>query len=155
MHHSPNRFNQTYCFSLLLATLIFTGLISTSCSNKNIQPETKERYFILGSGGGFSGLYEEYKVHRTGQVEWYDFKAKKYMPYSVMTPKLTKQTFDKLEALGIESKNIDKPGNFTYYIELTSGDNRHKIKWNDELRSSLIDIQRFFNKTEGLLKNLK
>jgi hypothetical protein len=141
--------------ALRFAFLIFMTWNMTSCTKKIASGVNHGTYFVIGSGGGVSGQYEEYRVYDTGLVQWFDFSANKYVPYSYLNLKKLNETWGQLKELQIDKIKLDAPGNFTYYIEWFNDGVSYKVKWNDELMNRPKALHEFFVETEHHLKNLK
>ena len=151
--HSAIRFFLMYAF----VPLMTIGLIS--CTKKSVTTSnaapTAESFFIIGSGGGVTGKYTQYKVFEKGSVELYDFKSKKYIPYSTLSMSLNEKLWTELQALNLSKMNIDQPGNYTYYIEIEAPAGRHKVKWSDEFEGTPPELKQFFRTAENALRETK
>ena len=140
------------CCSFMLSAF----MIIPSCTKKMAPIDSSVKsYFIIGSGGGVSGQYIQYKVYQTGMVEWYNFELTKYVPYSTLSSKMTAEIWNQLEQLHLQQIILDDPGNFTYYIELIKDGSNHKLKWSDESINRPPALHQFFTQVEYKLKNLK
>ena len=133
------------------------ALITTmSCNQKAVvKTDTPSDYFELGSGGGFTGAYEQYKVDESGEVMLYDFDGQKYIPYTQLSTSATEKVWTELKALNIKQKKLDQPGNFNYYIRVSEKDTMSSVKWNDAYAYVPKELKSFFSRTELLLKNTK
>ena len=114
-------------FSLcLIATLIFMLPSLCSCNKRTAQVEAPERNFVLGSGGGVSGQYEQYKLFENGRVEWYDFEKKAYVSYKTLSASLNNKIWQQFDELAISNMSIDIPGNFNHYLEFFENNEKKK-----------------------------
>jgi len=149
----------TYFYRGFLPLIGLFLIIGVSCSKKTASadstPVASNIYFIIGSGGGVSGLYEQYKVYPSGVVEWYNFDEKTYVPYSTLAASSNKDIWTDFQALNVMDQNIDRPGNYSYYIEEVNGDRRNRVTWSDENDMPIPTFKSFFRTTERLLKNTK
>lgn len=143
-------------YGVLLAIMLSPALFFlTSCHKKTseVNASVKEAYFIIGSGGGVAGRYEQFKVYQHGGTVRYDFENKYYLPYSTLSTRMNAEIWEKLKAIKITSLSIDDPGNFTYYVELIDNDKSNKVIWNDETDFVPSELKSFFNLVEKTLKN--
>jgi len=113
---------------------------SVSSTNDN-QPT----YFIIGSGGGFTGLYTQYKINSTGLIETYNFNTNTYQPYNQVNKSKVKQYFNRIEALNLRNMSFNKPGNITDYIIVISDNQKlNRIAWDNGSSEISPEIIAFF-----------
>jgi len=124
-----------YLACILLAVLIIYSCKSQKINNQQIdnsnKEETKNTFFIIGSGGGFTGKYNHFKVHNSGKVEKLSDETKIYESYSKIEKYLIANYFKELEALNIGEMDYDHPGNMTFFIQVVYDSKLHTIKWGD------------------------
>ena len=136
-------------FNLLLSfsTILLIG--SFSCNQpKEIVTEQLDRSFILGSGGGFTGAYETYRIHNSGKIEQQSVDFESYSFLKKIPADSAVVCFKALDALGIEDYTFDQPGNMTYFIEL----NGAIIKWGKSGHTIRKDIDIFFKRTRKMVR---
>ena len=106
-------------------TLIIFSLILFSCnsSKKVVSNESEpENYFIIGTGGGFTGLYTQYKIYDSGVIEIYDFENKSYQQYETVSKDQVEDFFDQIVKLDLINIDYSIPGNISDYIDVLSTD---------------------------------
>ncbi len=130
-----------------------TLLLATGCSPKNNATRKNMESFIIGSGGGVSGLYEQYRIFENGKIEQYNFETKSYQSYTNLSASANSSVWNAFRSLDVKKFEIDDPGNYTYYIKWENNGTMQKILWSDETALPLKELRKFFADTEFLVKN--
>jgi hypothetical protein len=134
-------------FSLLL--LVFSILMVVSCGNtKKINENQSNRYFLMGSGGGFTSVYTTYRIHSSGKVEMSKSALKGYSFFKNLPTDSVKKMFSDLDALSLASYNFNSPGNITYFLVVDG----HMVKWGAATKPVRNDISIFFEQARKFLK---
>jgi len=140
-------------------TLLVFSLILFSCnsSKKVTSQEIKQpAYFIIGSGGGFTGLYTQYKIDDSGIIELYDFESKTYHHFHNVSKSKVKDFFIQIEELNLNKVDYIKPGNISDYIEvLTPEQTLNRIVWANSTSEQRPDIIQFYDKVMLFIKGLE
>jgi len=132
--------------------------VLSSCNQeKNISSfeNTKSDYFIIGSGGGFTGQYTQYKVFNNGNVEIYDFSSKTYSQFKTADKSKLNDFFNSINSLELNTYKFNKPGNITNYIEVNStNDLLNRIVWNKGSTEINPAVENLFNDIFEFIKSL-
>jgi hypothetical protein len=112
-------------------------------------------YFIIGSGGGVTGLYEEYKIHKSGDVYNYNFDEKEFEFYSKMPAKNRNSFFKLLNEIDFNKNKFEKPGNYNYYLQEGDGAQKIRILWNDQDLINNPKILGFYDAIDNWIRNNK
>ena len=137
-----------FIHTLLLLCLL--NLVSMACNSpRNAAAQQTERSFIMGSGGGFTGAYETYRMYTTGKIEQQNTDFESYSLLKIIPIDSAIEAFNALDALAIEDYSFDRPGNMTYLIELDS----NRIKWGAADYPIRKDIDVFFKRIRKMIKS--
>ncbi len=127
-------------------TIFFIALILNSCNllkpnnidtntstevEETVTPTTKTSYFIISEGGGFTGLYTQYKVSENGKVELYNEENDSFSLKGKLTSAAAKEIFDQLSDLRLAEYEYYKPGNLNYRIRIPGEPRDNLIIWSD------------------------
>ncbi len=132
---------------LVLATFLIFSCKTTTYTIDNL-PE-KQLYF--GSGGGFTGMVNEYlllengqlfKVPSPGQLEEMD-KVKKKKAESI---------YMDYETLGFKELIFNQPGNIYYFIRMVDGESENFISWSDQRPLPEVKMMDFY---KSLMETVK
>lgn len=105
----------------------------------------KTACFEIGSGGGFTGKYIEYKVCSNGKI--YDISnGQKETLFATFDKNKIKNIFSEFDKLNLDQLIFSAPGNMNYYIRITTENGTHEIKWGDFKKSPPQNILNFYNK---------
>ncbi|MBU3659503.1 MAG: hypothetical protein FGM14_06525 [Flavobacteriales bacterium] len=107
--------------------LLIVTLYSCTTSKDIVKTEIIE--IVFGSGGGFTGEINSYKLTANGKIYNKESELKKIKLKKTLT--LFNQA-DKIKNL-----NFNEPGNMYSFIEIITKDNTNKIVWS--LGSSNVD----------------
>lgn len=112
---------------LILFTLTIT--LSGCKSNEKVQRDLSKVQILVGSGGGFTGFYTEYKILGTGKVERYTSKDEKTAAIGNVPIDSIRVWVNELDRMNFYGIELNQPGNMSYYLELTEPEKKNRIKW--------------------------
>ena len=145
-------------FNPRLALIIF-GLILFSCnsSKKAVLHENEiESYFIIGTGGGFTGEYTQYKIFESGLIEIYAFENKTYHQYKIVNKKQVSDFFNEIDKLDLIDIEYSIPGNISDYIDVLSNDQTiNHIVWANGTNDFNPEIIKFHENVMRFIKDLE
>jgi hypothetical protein len=138
-------------------TLLVFSIILISCNHSKkvaSQEVETENYFIIGSGGGVSGLYTQYKIYDSGLIEIYDFEKETYGLYLTVDKNQVDEFFNQIIKLDLKNTDYSIPGNISDYIDVLTDDRTiNHIVWdnsssndfNPEIIQLYDSVMRFIN----------
>ena len=141
-----------------MISLIFTLMLFSCQGSKSVSSVESEQptYFIVGTGGGFTGLYKQYKFYQNGIIENYDFKQKSYQSFKKVKPKEVEMFFKQIKELKLNMVHFNKPGNVSDYIEVLGPDQTlNRIQWANGSTDISPEIIRFHKNAMLFIKNLE
>ena len=140
-------------------TLLVFSLVLFSCNSSRKVTSQKiesENYFIIGSGGGFTGLYTQYKIYDSGLIEIYDFENKTYHQYSAADKSQIDDFFDQIIKLDLINIDYSIPGNISDYIDVLSTDQTiNHIVWANGSNDFSPEIIKFHENLMRFIKDQK
>ena len=120
------------------------------------QETDPENYFIIGTGGGFTGLYTQYKIYNTGLIEFYDFEKKTYHQYKTVNKDQVDDFFDQIIKLDLIHIDYSTPGNISDYIEVPGSDKTlNRIVWANSTSNFNSDVIQFYESVMQFIKDQK
>ena len=134
---------------IYLLFILLTPLLTNNCNSQkmnNGKTSGNDKFFIIGSGGGFTGEYKQFKVHESGEVEKLADDNEEYEHYSELEKSLADSFFQELETLHIADQNFIHPGDMSFYLGVMKGEELHMVKWGDERYPMDKNIKNFFEK---------
>lgn len=147
---------------ITLSIYLFLVFTFSACKQNKIietpndSKENKTGYFIVGEGGGFTGLYEQYKIKQNGDIEAYDFNTDAYTLLKKVKESDVEVFFTKIDELELAEVEVNIPGNMSQYIEINyNGIKEHIITWELGSRSVDANIQAFFKESFSFCENFK
>ena len=147
---------------------LFLALMLNSCKTtaptpveENTSTEVKETevattgkgYFIIGEGGGFTGLYTQYKVSENGKVEIYNEEDESFTLKGKLASATAKEIFTQLRVLKLNEYEFYKPGNLNYRIKIPGEPRANLITWSDS-NSPDEEVLLFYKKVMNEISNL-
>jgi len=136
--------------------LIFSLIIFSCQGSKSVTSMESEQstYFIVGTGGGFTGLYNQYKIYQNGIIENYDFSQKSYRSFKKVKPTEVEMFFKQIKELNLSKVDFNKPGNVSDYIDVLGPDQKlNRIQWANSSTDISPDIIRFHENAMRLIKD--
>lgn len=111
-------------------TLVFISIIFFSCSStKQSYEDYKGDSIVIGFGGGFSGLYKEYVLHKNGNIYINNLTDKKVSKIGYLPKNTSLQIFKNIEVLGLTGIHKNDPGNMNRYLVFDIDGEKNKILW--------------------------
>lgn len=125
-------------------------MLATACSSGRDAAATPGPgdTVILGSGGGFSGVYTGYRIAGTGTVWGWEQRPASgdtTWPMLEFPSETTSTIFSELAATGFASVAFDRPGNLTSFVTLVTDTSRHTVRWGDLRTDPPVEVQRFYD----------
>jgi len=118
---------------MALRFIIFSLIISLQFSCKTKQVMSPDNYegakLTFGTSGGFAMLTSENYILESGELFYYESRGGNTLNYGKIDKGVVTQIFDNYTTLGFDKLNINDPGNLSYYIKMTEGDEEKIIKW--------------------------
>lgn len=144
-------------YSRLILLIISTLLFSCNSSKKVVSPNNEpENYFIIGSGGGFTGQYTQYKISDSGLIESYDFENNTYQSYKSVNKNQVADFFDQIIALDLRGLDYSIPGNISEYIDVLKDDQTiNHIVWANGTNDINPEILAFYKSVMQFIKEQK
>lgn len=137
-----------YCLALIM------GMGAACSKSKIMSGEKAASYFVLGSGGGFTGKYEIYKIHYDGRVEIQEAASENYSPYNTLPMDSTKLYFALLDELELQNLKFKHPDNMTWFIEVHNATDTNRVSWGDLSHPVRPDIKAFFKRVNSAAKSV-
>lgn len=129
----------------LLVTAAVISLVFCN-SPKRMAGVQAPRYFVLGSGGGFTEKYDIYKIHNDGRVEVVDAAFENATPLKTLSLDSTYLYFELLDKLDLQNLKFSYPDNMTWFIEVNNSERTNRISWGDLSHPVRPDIDSFFKR---------
>ncbi|MBP7273380.1 MAG: hypothetical protein KA974_06040 [Saprospiraceae bacterium] len=123
---------------LAYITLLLTTL---SCNKKNYSPMNYEKMqVVFGNMGGFAGTTTEYTLLENGQLfkRYGQILKDDYSTLPSIGKKDMKSILKVLKAAELTNISLNKPANFSYFIEIIDKKKniQHKVIWGNEADAS-------------------
>lgn len=128
-----------------LCAILLIGF-SACKDQKELATGQPERSFIIGSGGGFTGKYNIYKIHNDGRVDIMDDSLGNYTPLKTLPLDSTNLYFEILDKLELQNFKFNYPDNMTWFIEVNNGVDSNRLNWGDITHPVRPDIHKFFKR---------
>lgn len=130
---------------LKLLFFVFIIISWWSCS-VNPQNTVIIKRYCVGQGGGFTGAYTEFSFSEDGKVYKRDFNYDRDVYYKDLSPLDLRYFLEKIQTLGIETAEINRPGNLSKYIEIRQRETSvNKLVWdanNNNAPHEIVDFQK-------------
>ncbi len=141
-----------------LSVFLITCILVACKSGKQGQTTELEfsfDYFDMGWGGGFTGQYEEFRLHKHGKVEQKNFEDGTFQHIGNLYLAEGQSIFLDLDALKPWEIDLNKPGDITQYIIVYKQERSHKITWAGHDGEGPDGLQAFFANTRRTVRELR
>lgn len=133
--------NMKKYITFLLAMFIF------SCKSV---PENQQ--ITVASGGGITGVWNEYTLKADGQLLHKASNVDSSEVVKTLSKSKTKYFFKQIEALKLNEKNMDEPGNMSYTVQFSERKKfAHKVQWGDK-KMPPDSVKTFYDSFMALMK---
>lgn len=90
----------------------------------------KAQVITVGSGGGFTGVWQEYSLKPTGEILRHTSKPDTNVLVMTLSKSDTKKIFKEIVSLDLSKKQLDEPGNMSYFLSFAEGDKfSYRVVW--------------------------
>jgi len=116
--------------TIFALAIILLGFISCKTQENTPATSTTLQKIAVGKGGGFTGAYTEFLLQEDGKVFKKDFKYDREVFIKTLSKNDLTYFWNKIEGLGLNGIDINKPGNISSYIEIKEENiSLNKITW--------------------------
>lgn len=109
--------------------LLFSLLMVSCASLKKTGSVDNFDAVYFGSGGGFTGIINTFMIDSEGYV--YKANGEEKTEIKRLKYKTLKRISKQIEKINLKEIDSQDTGNMTYFIDLQSGDEQHKVTWSD------------------------
>lgn len=90
-----------------------------------------QRTLIIGSGGGFTGIYRGYRLCSDGRVYGWSAPAGGRDTGTILftDPDSVAVFFGMIDAMNFQQLNYNDVGNMNWYVELQQHGEEHRVQW--------------------------
>ncbi len=121
-------------------------LFVSSCASIPQDVTTIVKRYCVGQGGGFTGEYIEYSFSEDGKVYKRDFDYERDVYYKDLSETDLSYFLTEIRRLGIESAELNHPGNISKYIEIRERESTiNKTTWGEYNYDPPEDMVKLFN----------
>jgi hypothetical protein len=121
-------------------------MILFSCRSTHYTPKNyKDVQLIAGNSGGVSGMIREYCLLENGQLFQTKGITGEWKELPRLKKSLTRDIFNKVTELGLETTKFSHPGNMTYYLTLKQPSRSNTIKWGESGSPPPEGIKAFYD----------
>jgi hypothetical protein len=120
--------------------LVYISVLLFSCSStKQSFEDYKGDSIAIGFGGGFSGIYNEYILHKNGDIFKKGINEGEVELKGRINKNMSLQIFRNAEILGYDNMSKNDPGNMNRYLIININGKNNKILWsaNDNTEKEL------------------
>lgn len=90
----------------------------------------KEQEIIVGSGGGFTNLWQSYTIKPSGEILYRTNKSDSVKLIQKLTIAQTKKIFKAVQGLHLDSLSQNEAGNMNHYLIFSEGKKfSYKTQW--------------------------
>lgn len=125
----------------MIATFFLSVAMLVACNtNADIQQTigrradstpTAARTLIIGSGGGFTGIYRGYRLCSDGRVYGWSAPAGGRDTGTILFTDADSVAvfFGMIDEMKFQQINYNDVGNMNWYVELQQGEKQHRVQW--------------------------
>lgn len=129
----------------MIATFILSAALLAACSSNadvqqtaghnadtlSVADSAAARTLIIGSGGGFTGIYRGYRLCSDGRVYGWSAAAGARDTGTILftDPDSVALFFGMIDEMKFQQLNYTDVGNMNWYVEFQQGDQQHRVQW--------------------------
>ncbi len=135
----------------ILLSFFMIALFTSCSSSGKMADDTKSEKLIFGSGGGFTGVYISFEIHKDGHV----FKIlpdNSQNEVKKLRKKQTREIFTQANKLKLNQPAFNHPGNMTWFIKYKIAGDSSEFKWGDSNFSPPNEIKEFYTQLNTIIK---
>jgi hypothetical protein len=136
-----------YIFTIILFSLF------ASCSTQREIFVDNPQILSFGSGGGFTNQTIEYKLHSDGKLWKYRGLENDSSWLKQLKKSQTKKIFRQAYHLGLDTLNLNSPGNMNHFIRLESKTLDNQVVWEKGSRQTQTEIIEFYKTLNQLTQS--
>jgi len=125
-------------------------MLTLTLSCKTTEKKFAYTAITFGSGGGFTGKYQDYTIKPDGKLLKNVAGAEPVL-LKTLAKTAAEKLFNKAIALKMENINFNKPANMNKYIIVTTANGEHKINWGG-VNAPNEQIAKLFDELMELIK---
>lgn len=109
-----------------------------ACKSTKLGPEHyKKSQLIFGSGGGFSGAYNEYILLDDGRLFQRNADKKSVTELKKVKSNMTDQVFNNVKTFGLDTYQHNQPQNLYYFLKYKTPKDSNNIVWSGKPENEL------------------
>ncbi|MBU1422962.1 MAG: hypothetical protein KKG06_07240 [Bacteroidetes bacterium] len=146
--------------NFIFISIILFNLIGC-CSSKDQSPkqttaQTAKYNIVIGSGGGFTGIYSGYYIDTLGNITSWEGRVFADTNLKYITT-LSREQLDKISKLVLDKNvlntNYKNSGNISSYIQLSCKNLKHSVSWSgfEPNESVPVNIREFHSQLRKII----
>ena len=140
--------------AIAFATVVFSCKTRQKDATQPKKMEKKIQYdfsILFGSGGGFTGMYDDYVLKPNGKLYKLDEENPDQLLKTIEEEEL-ELIFSKTKKLSLETLEVNEPGNITNYLGIKGQGKEHKIVWGNPGVPIPDNVMEVYTKLNELLR---
>lgn len=133
---------------------LFVALSLMSCKTYQTN-ELPDKQLIWGTGGGFSGVVNQYILLENGQLFFEDGLKHTKVELSKQQKQAAKALFNKCIDLNVTSMEMNEPGNLYYFIRYKTKEEDNTLTWGSGDYKTDENIEAFYLELQNLVEESK
>jgi len=124
------------------------------CKTTQLSPEQYDKaQIVFGSGGGFSGAYNEYTLLDDGRLFQRNKDNKSNTEIKKVDKKITTQIFNNIKTFGLDQFRHNEPQNLYYFLKYRTPADSNKIVWSGKPENQLAVVNSIYKLLIDQTKN--
>jgi len=135
----------------ILLSFFIIALFTSCSSSGKLADDKKSEKLIFGSGGGFTGKYISFEIHKDGHV-FNILSDNLQNEVKKLRKKQTREIFTQVNKLKLNQPAFNHPGNMTWFIKCWNAGDSTEFKWGDSNFSAPNEIKEFYTQLNSIVK---
>ncbi len=139
----------------LLGILLVSGLCGRLAAQEEQKQTGHQKVIVFGSGGGFSGMFEEYTLHRNGKLFYYNTFTRESRELPSIGRKQARRLHREFIRLKLDHMELHESGNMNWFIRRIYGSSTHELSWSSESATGTVtpQLSMYYDKLMGIVKD--